>query len=426
MNDQDPTTKQLIAFTVILSFVASIIGTILTMGVIGPFLNSDELAGSPIYFNKPKLLEKITETVREKETVERVERQDELVVKVVETASPSVVSIVATKDVPVIEQYFIDPFTNDPLYRQFFGNGGSGIQIPQYRQKGTEKKEVSSGTGFIVSKDGLVITNKHVVSDTEAEFTAFLNDGTKRNAKVLARDPLNDLAILKIDGSDYRPLPFGNSAQVKTGQTVIAIGNALGEFRNTVSVGVVSGLQRTIVASGLASGPETLQELIQTDAAINPGNSGGPLINIYGEVIGINVAMASGAENIGFAIPANQGKIALASVEKTGKISYPFLGVRYTTITKERAQEEKLPRDYGVLVSDGSGGEPAIVPGSPAEKAGLKKGDIILELNGEIIDPAHSLASLLQKYHPGDEISLKIFRNGTETELRTVLAERKE
>ncbi|KKW18337.1 MAG: Protease Do [Parcubacteria group bacterium GW2011_GWB1_50_9] len=426
MNEREPTTKQVIAFTVLLSFIASILGTILTIGVLGPVLGWDQDGqGGPLIFNKPKLLEKITETVLEKETVERIERADELVVKVVESASPAVVSIVATKDVPVIEKFFVDPFAGDPFFKQFFGEGGSGFQVPQFRQKGTERREVSSGTGFIVSKDGLVITNKHVVSDADAQFTALLNDGSKRNAKVLARDPLHDLAVLKIDGEGYSPLPLGDSTGVKIGQTAVAIGNALGEFRNTVSVGVVSGLQRTVIASNGNAEPETLQELIQTDAAINPGNSGGPLINIRGEVIGVNTAVASGAENIGFAIPVNQAKTALQSVQKTGKIIYPFLGVRYTVITRERAEKEKLPKDYGVLVSDGPSGEAAIVAGSPAEKAGIKKGDIILEIQGERIDQTRSLSSILQKYHVGDEIALKIFRGEKEIELKTTLTERK-
>ena len=422
MNEREPTTKQVIAFTILLSFIASILGTILTIGVLGPVLGWDQDGqGGPLIFNKPRQLEKIIE----KETIERVERADELVVKVVESASPAVVSIVATKDVPVIEKFFVDPFAGDPFFKQFFGDGGSGFQVPQFRQKGTEKREVSSGTGFIVSKDGLTITNKHVVSDTDAEFTALLNDGSKRNVKVLARDPLHDLAILKIDGEGYSPLHLGDSTGVKIGQTVVAIGNALGEFRNTVSVGVVSGLQRTVIASSGNAEPETLRELIQTDAAINPGNSGGPLINIRGEVIGVNTAVASGAENIGFSIPINKAKTALQSVQKSGKIIYPFLGVRYTVITRERAEKEKLPKDYGVLVSDGPNGEAAIVAGSPADKAGIKKGDIILEIQGERIDQTHSLSSILQKYHVGDEIALKIFRDGKEIEFKATLTERK-
>lgn len=427
MNDLNPTTRQLTVFTVLMSFIVSIIGTVLALGVFAPLFGIGEVGGGgPVQFNKPGILERIKETVVETETSERILRQDELVVKVVEAASPAVVSVVATKDVSVIERFYIDPFADDPFFRDFFG-GGNRFQIPQFREKGTEKKEVSSGTGFLVSADGLIMTNKHVVSDAEAEYTALFNDGRKVSAKVLARDPVQDLAVLKIEGSAFAYLNLNDSQGVKIGQTVIAIGNALGEFRNTVSVGVISGLQRSVVASGPSGGSEALQELIQTDAAINPGNSGGPLLNLRGEVIGINTAIAQGAQNIGFAIPVNKAKRDLENVRAHGRIIYPFLGVRYSVITKERAEKEKLMRNYGVLLVSGDG-EPAVVPGSPAEKAGLKEGDIILELQGEKVTAENSLASLIQKHQVGQEISLKVFRKGAsseEFEARTVLVERK-
>lgn len=429
MNDLNPTTRQLIIFTVLMSFIVSIIGTVLALGVFAPLFGIGEAGGGgPVQFNKPGILERIKETVVQTETEvsERVLRQDELTVKVVEAASPAVVSVVASKDVPVIERFFIDPFADDPFFQDFF-DGDSGFQIPQFRQKGTEKKEVSSGTGFLVSADGLIITNKHVVADTEAEYTALFNDGKKMSAKVLARDPVQDLAVLRVEGSGFTYLLLGDSQEVKIGQTVIAIGNALGEFRNTVSVGVVSGLQRSIVASGPQGGAEALQELIQTDAAINPGNSGGPLLNLHGEVIGVNTAIAQGAQNIGFAIPVNKAKRDLENVRTHGRIIYPFLGVRYSMITKERAEKAGLGRDYGALLISGDG-EPAVVAGSPAEKAGLKEGDIILELQGEKITAENSLALLIQKHQVEDEISMKIFRKGAipeEFEARTTLAERK-
>lgn len=426
MDERQPTTQQLVIFTVVLSFIVSVIGTVLALGTIGPIFgfSVSQESSVPFVFNRPKILERITETVTQKETTERILKEDELTVKVVEEASPAVVSVAAAKDVPVIEKFFVDPFGDDPFFKQFFGDEGSGLRIPQFRQKGTQKQEVSSGTGFIVSADGLVVTNKHVVSDTEAEYTVLMNDGRKKPAKILARDPLQDLAILQIEGANFSALRLGDSSKVKIGQSVIAIGNALGEFRNTVSVGVVSGLQRSIVASGAASGPETLQELIQTDAAINPGNSGGPLLNLRGEVIGINTAVARGAENIGFAIPINKAKRDLENVKQHGRIVYPFLGVRYRVITKEFAEEKKLEKDYGVLLM-GADDEPAVVAGSPAEKAGLKEGDIILELNGERLDPDHALASLIQKYQVGTEVTLKVFREGKELEIKVKLEERK-
>lgn len=412
MQENQPTTRQIVIFTVVLSFIVSVIGSVLTMGVFGGIFGVSEGADNPFVFNRPKILERILET----QTSEAVVRQDELVVKVVEGASPAVVSIVASKDIPVVERYFAE----DPFLREFFGEG---FLVPRERQRGTERQEVSAGSGFLVSNEGLILTNKHVVADTEADYTVFFNDGSKKAAKVLARDPLQDLAVLKIEGSNYPFLKLSGS-RIKIGQTAIAIGNALGEFRNTISVGVISGLQRSIVAFGSRQGPESLDELIQTDAAINPGNSGGPLLGLSGEVVGINTAVAQGAENIGFAIPASKAARALESVRSLGKILYPYLGVRYVVVTKDLAEEKKLGKDYGVLVS-GSDGNTAIIPGGPADKAGIKPGDLILELNGERIDENNTLASVIQKHKIGDEVSLKIFRDGREIELRTRLEERR-
>lgn len=346
---------------------------------------------------------------------------NEPVVGVVKQASPAVVSVVATKDVPVIERYY-DPFENDPFFQQFFGGGG--FSVPQYREKGTQKQEISAGSGFIVSENGLVITNKHVVADTAADYTVFFNDGSKLPAKVLGRDPIQDLAVLKVDKSSLPTLPLGDSSRVEIGQAVVAIGNALGEFSNTVSVGVVSGLHRSIVASGGGLGSEQLQELIQTDAAINPGNSGGPLLNIQGEVIGINTAMAQGAENIGFAIPINSAKQAIGSVKSSGRIIYPFLGVNYAMVTKDIQSQKKLTVDYGALiVADTSGS--GVVKGSPADKAGLKTGDVILELGGTKVDLVNTLGNLIQKHKVGDSVTLKVLRGSETLNLKATLEERK-
>ncbi len=426
MENEQPTNKQIVVFAVVLSFIVSVIGTVLTSGIVGPLFSTGEGASGPVSFNKPGIIERITEKVTQRDIEERILRQDELVVRVVDQSSPAVVSIVASKDVPVIERFFIDPFSDDPFFRQFFGD--SGLRVPQFRQKGTQKQEISSGTGFIISAEGRIITNKHVVSDSEAEYTALFNDGRKLRTKVMARDPLQDLAVLQVEGSKLPFVQLGNSDQVKIGQTVIAIGNALGEFRNTVSVGVISGLQRTVTASGPSVGTEVLAELIQTDAAINPGNSGGPLLNLRGEVVGINTAIASGAENIGFAIPVNKVKRVLGDVEKHGRVIYPFLGVRYVTVTPEFAKENNLARDRGAYITGGDGG-PAVVSGSPAEKGGLKTQDIILEINGEILTTEKTLASVVQKFYVGDEITLKVFRKEgnaeKEMEVKVTLEERK-
>jgi serine protease Do len=326
------------------------------------------------------------------------------IISVVERSTQSVVSIIITKDLPIIEQYFINPFED-------FGFPGFEFQIPQYRQRGTKKQEVGGGTGFVISSDGLILTNNHVVEDEDADYTVLLNDGTKLPARVVARDSVLDLAVIKVERSGLKALPLGDSDKLRLGQTVIAIGNALGEFRNTVSTGVISGLGRTITASG-GRRVETLRNVIQTDAAINRGNSGGPLLNLRGEVIGVNVAMAGGAENIGFAIPINSAKRIIEEVKTTGKISTPFLGVRYQLVNEEIAKAEDLPISYGAwLVSDRN--EPAVVPGSPAHKAGLRARDLIAELNGEKITVDNPLALVVRKYRVGDTVKLKVWRSGS-------------
>jgi len=347
--------------------------------------------------------------------------QEEATIKVVNEVSPAVVSIIITKDLPVFEEYYISPF------EEFFGQPFFEFKIPQYKQKGTQKQEIGGGTGFIVSEDGMILTNAHVVSDKDADYTVLTNDGKKYPAKVLARDSIRDLAVIKIEG-DLKPFPtvkLGDSDKLQIGQSVIAIGNVLGEFRNSVSVGVISGLGRTVTASG-GGMVETQEDVIQTDAAINRGNSGGPILNLKGEVIGVNFAMAEAAENIGFAIPINKAKKDIEQVKTLGKIVYPFLGVRYVLITENIQKENNLSVDYGAWVRKGEGGEAAIFPGSAAEKIGLKEGDIILEFNGEKITTENSLAKIIMKYNPGDKVTLKILREGKEKIFEVILEERSE
>lgn len=375
-----------------------------------------------LYFNRPNLN-------FGKTTPEYIPQtsQEQAIINAVKEFSPAVVSIVISKDVPIMEEYFYNPFgENSPF----------GFEIPGYRQKGTQKQEVGGGSGFIVSGDGLVLTNKHVVLDEQAEYTVFTNDGKKFPAKVLARDPVQDLAIIKIErektlnnkgefGSEIFPIvKLGDSKNLQIGQTVIAIGNALGEFRNTVSVGVISGLGRTISASGEGGFAETLEDIIQTDAAINKGNSGGPLLNLKGEVIGINTAMAQEAQSIGFAIPINYAKKDIEQIKEKGKITYPFLGIRYVVINDEIQKKNNLPINYGAWVIKGEQGEIAITPDSAAEKAGIKEGDIILEFSGEKITKDNPLAKIILKYNPGDKVVLKILREVQEKTIEVVLGER--
>lgn len=348
---------------------------------------------------------------------------EEAVIKSVEAAAPSVVSIVISKDLPVIEQCPYNPFGNlPPGFEDLFG-GSFGFELYQPCEKGTRRQEVGGGTGFIISDDGMIVTNKHVVLDTKADYTVLTNDGKKHGAEVLARDPVQDLAILKVKTSGLRSAKLGDSDAVKLGQTAIAIGNALGEFRNTVSVGVISGLARDITASGGGGFVERIEGVIQTDAAINQGNSGGPLLNLKGEVIGINTAIASGAQNIGFAIPINQAKRAIESVKKTGSIKIPYLGVRYFIVNEEIAEKQKLSVDYGALIRGTEGG-PGVIPNSPAAKIGLEAEDIILEFNGVKITKDRSLASLIQRYSIGAKITLKVQRSDKVLNFEATLEER--
>lgn len=357
------------------------------------------------------------------------ENQESMVVSAVKKAKPAVVSIIITKDVPVMEKYYqqapTDPFGgNDPFGGSPFG--GFNFQIPQYRQNGTEKKEVGGGSGFIVSDDGYIVTNKHVVADQKAEYTVFIGENqTKYPAKVISVDPVNDIAVIKIEAKDLPYLEFADSDVLDVGQTAIAIGNPLLEFTNSVSVGVVSGLSRSIRAGDGAGQSEQLEGVIQTDAAINPGNSGGPLLNLQGKVIGVNVAVAS-ANNIGFSLPSNLVKNAVDSVKKNGKIVRAYLGVRYVEINDKIKEANKLDVDYGVLVARGQNPEDlAVIPGSPADKSGLVENDIILEVDGKKLDKDVSLAHYISSKKTGDHIKMKVLSKGNEKEVTVTLEESK-
>lgn len=236
------------------------------------------------------------EELKRRQLVRAESREDQLV-RVVGNAVSAVVSIVVSKDVLELEVEYVNPFGNDPFFRD------SGVRIPVYRQRGVVEQRVNSGTGFIITPDGYLVTNRHVIADTSGRVTAFLSDGTQQQATVIYRDPIHDVALLKVSGT-YNPIPLGNSTDVKLGQTVIAIGNALGELENTVSVGIVSGLNRAIEATD-GQTTQRIEGVIQTDAAINRGNSGGPLLDFDGRAVGVNVATVVGSENISFAIPIN-------------------------------------------------------------------------------------------------------------------------
>lgn len=407
-------TKNIITITILISFFTAVL-----TGVLFGLLTEQRILSKYGTVPEKIIQQQIIKPGETKFIPQTTEEQK--VIEVVKKASPAVVSIIVTKDLPVIEEYNpFEEFFNEPFLSPF------EFRVPQYRQKGTEKKEIGGGTGFIISSDGLILTNKHVVEDENAEYTVLTNDGNKFPAQVLARDPVQDLAIIKINKDRLPTLSLGNSDNIQIGQSVITIGNALGEFRNTVSVGVVSGLRRTITASGSLGGNETLEEVIQTDAAINRGNSGGPLLNLSGEVIGVNTAIALGAENIGFAIPINKAKKDINDVKTKGRIVYPFLGVRYIIITKDFAEKNNLSVDYGVLVHQGEDQTAlAVTPGSAADQAGIQENDIILEFGGVKINQNNSLAKLISQKNVGDTVTLKILHQGKEMVVQIILGERK-
>ena len=368
--------------------------------------------------------------------------EESSVIDAVKKISPAVVSVIISKDLPIFHSQsfplfdnpFNDPFSNLPNFRLESPYQNYNNKIPQQEETKKERRKIGGGSGFIYTPDGLVVTNQHVVLDPEADYTVILADGAEYSAKVKSRDSLNDLAILQIENKDGKPLPnfpivyLGDSDQLQVGQKVVAIGYALAEYQSTVTVGVISALGREITAGDMTGNfQETLSGLLQTDAAINAGNSGGPLINLAGEVIGINTALANGAQGIGFAIPVNDLKSALESVKKFGRIIRPILGVRYLILTKAKAKELQLDVDYGaLLIGDETNGEPAIIPGSAANEADLQAKDVILEVENKKITLKNSLQKAIGSHLPGDEIKLKIWRDGKTFEVKVKLKEKSE
>lgn len=335
-----------------------------------------------------------------------VTNQSQLISQIAKTVGPSVVSI----NVSITEQTQPDQFS------QFFGGGSGGARTAQ-----------AAGTGIIISNKGLIITNRHVVPEGTTSVSVTLSDGTMlKNVKVIGRTSDNDsldLAFLEITdakGHKLQPAVIGDSSKLQVGDDVVAIGNALGQFQNTVTSGIVSGYGRSVQAgdsSDQSSAAENLDNLIQTDAAINQGNSGGPLVNLNGQVIGINTAVAGGtAQNIGFAIPINDARGLINQVLKTGSFERPYLGVRYIPLTADIAEQSKLKVTTGAyIVPAAEGAASSVLAGGPADAAGLKEGDVITQVNDTKIDDKHSLTSQLVQHKPGDKVSLKIQR-GSDTQ----------
>lgn len=338
-------------------------------------------------------------------------------IKTIRRVMPAVVSIVLSKSLAELKKEAPASVKNKP----------NVFQIPPDKIDARGMVQVGGGSGFIVDENGIVLTNKHVIAESNVNYTVFLNDDKNYEAEVLARDPINDVAILKIKSDKKLPtVELGDSDRVELGQTVLAIGNALGLFKNTVSMGIISGLSRSVQAKSDDKAPvQELRGLIQTDAAINPGNSGGPLVDIRGRAIGINAAVVVGAQNISFAIPIKAAEKDLSDLKKYGRIRRPLLGLRYLILNRDLSEKMGLPAEYGAYVTRQNSGETAVIPQSPADKAGIFEQDIVLEWNGEKISPDTALQDFLDDCEVGEEVKLKILRAGQEREVKVKLTERK-
>jgi serine protease Do len=347
---------------------------------------------------------------------------DRTIIKTIRKVMPSVVSIAIAKHLEDLEK---------EIPREMYPHVPAGAEpkqpkIPDSMVDSHGMVEIGGGSGCIIDENGLILTNKHVISDSQAEYTVILNDGQKFPAKILSRDPINDVAILKIETKKLPCLKLGDATELELGQTVIAIGNALGIFKNTVSKGIVSGLSRSITAQSDPNAPSTeMRGLIQTDAAINPGNSGGPLVDVDGKVIGVNAAIVSGAQSIGFAIPVNAVKRDIDDIRRFGRIRRPLLGLRYIMIDDNLKEKMNLAMNYGAFVIGETQHDTGVVPESPAAKAGIQEKDIILEFNGKKLDREHPIQDYLEDLEPGTTVELLVLRKGQESKIEAMLTERK-
>lgn len=368
--------------------LGSAIGIVILASVLGGAL-ADRLFGlKPLDYFFPESKSGL-ERVFEREVL----REESVVIDVAETVSPAVVTVSAVSPQRRVLEF--SPF------------GGFG-----FREEGGEQ---DLATGFVVAADGLIVTNKHVVANLRVSYKIIAKDGSEYEVKNIYRDPVNDLALLKLDPppGGFPTVELGDSDNLKVGQFVIAIGTALGEFRHTVTTGVISGLGRGITAGSPFEGVEQLDNVIQTDAAINPGNSGGPLLDSSGRVVGVNVAVAAGAQNVGFALPINVIKDSIQQFRETGEFTRPFLGVRYFMVSKEAALANGVPQ--GAYVQE-------VVPGSPADKAGVQLEDIITKFNSEIVQGSeNALAALINRHKVGDSVEIEVWRNGQTLKFSTVL-----
>ena len=340
----------------------------------------------------------------------------------IKKVTPAIVTIVISKNIKAVKEEMAAEFLTVPP----FGQPQQPIDIPEEAINARGMVKIGSGSGFFVDPSGIILTNKHVIADPHAEYAVITNNDQHYHAELLARDPIDDVAIVRIKTSGAPIVKLGDSSSVELGQPVLAIGNALGLFKNTVSSGIVSGLSRAIQASpDPTMPPQEMRGLIQTDTAINPGNSGGPLMNLSSHVIGINAAIVFGAQNLSFAIPINAAKRDLDDVRKFGKIRRPLLGLRYICIDDTLKEKMRLPINYGALVMGQGGLAPGIIPGSPAAHAGIREKDIILECNGVKIKNGKTPQDFLEELSVGDVLKLTILRGARQFTVPITLAERK-
>jgi len=344
----------------------------------------------------------LPQAIQPKEQI-KVVTEESVTINVVKSVGPSVVTVVETAAPTQNQTFNIGPF-------QIFGLPQQQDQTPQAQ---------SIGSGFVVTADGIIATNKHVVSDTTGKYQIVTSNNKTYDVQRIYRDPLNDIALLKIDpaqnsGQTLKPVTLGDSSHLQVGQFVVAIGTALGEFNNTVTTGVISGLGRAITAGDQLQGYiENLNNVIQTDAAINPGNSGGPLVNSSGQVIAINTAVSENGQNIGFALPISILKSSINTFNQTGQFNRPYLGVAYNTISQQEALFNNVVQ--GAYVQ-------SVVAGSPAEKGGIKQGDIIVKFDGKTVNSQNELSTLIENKKAGDNVSITIWRDGKTTDLTANLS----
>lgn len=383
--------------------LALILGVLLTVGTLRVLPSQAEPAPSSVTDDtKPQL-------VAQRQSPAAAIGNSSFVTAAVNRVGKAVVRIDTER---TITRRLPDPFFDDPFFRRFFGDSFQG-QLPPEQVRGL-------GSGFIIDKSGLVLTNAHVV-DKADRVTVRLKDGRSFEGKVQGVDEVTDLALIKINaGNDLPVAPLGSSSNVQVGDWAIAVGNPLG-FDNTVTLGIVSTLRRSSAQVGI---PDKRLDFIQTDAAINPGNSGGPLLNDRGEVIGINTAIRADAMGIGFAIPIDKAKQIVAQLERDGKVAHPYLGVQMITLTPQLARQNnsdpnspiQVPEVNGVLVV-------GVIPNSPAAKAGLRRGDVIVQVEGKPVTTAEQLQNIVEESRVGQTLQLKIQRGNQTQQLAVRTAE---